>query len=130
MSARDGEAGNTPGGSAPAASAVAASTPDASATDISPVRRWTITFTVMLVSVLQILDTSVTNVALPNIQGALSAGVEEVSGPHLLPRRQRHRAARLRLAHLAARAAAVLPGLHRDLHRCALASRAPGAAGV
>jgi DHA2 family multidrug resistance protein len=33
----------------------------------------------MLVSILQILDTSVTNVALPQIQGALSAGVDEAS---------------------------------------------------
>ena len=33
----------------------------------------------MLVSVLQILDTSITNVALPHIQGALSAGLDEVS---------------------------------------------------
>ena len=46
---------------------------------LSSARRWTITVTVMVVSVLQILDTSVTNVALPHIQGALSAGVEEVS---------------------------------------------------
>jgi DHA2 family multidrug resistance protein len=42
-------------------------------------RRWAITATVMLVSVLQILDTSITNVALPHIQGALSAGLDEVS---------------------------------------------------
>jgi DHA2 family multidrug resistance protein len=42
-------------------------------------RRWAITATVMLVSILQILDTSVTNVALPHIQGALSAGLDEVS---------------------------------------------------
>jgi DHA2 family multidrug resistance protein len=42
-------------------------------------RRWAITVTVMLVSVLQILDTSITNVALPHIQGALSAGLDEVS---------------------------------------------------
>jgi DHA2 family multidrug resistance protein len=33
----------------------------------------------MLVCILQILDTSVTNVALPHIQGALSAGVDEAS---------------------------------------------------
>src|SRR5262245_6732966 len=33
----------------------------------------------MLVPVLQILDTSVTNVALPHIQSALSAGLDEVS---------------------------------------------------
>ena len=48
-------------------------------TALSPARRWAITVTVMLVSILQILDTSVTNVALPQIQGALSAGVDEVS---------------------------------------------------
>jgi DHA2 family multidrug resistance protein len=42
-------------------------------------RRWAITVSVMLVCILQILDTSVTNVALPQIQGALSAGVDEVS---------------------------------------------------
>ena len=42
-------------------------------------RRWAITASVMLVSVLQILDTSITNVALPHIQGALSAGLDEVS---------------------------------------------------
>jgi DHA2 family multidrug resistance protein len=46
---------------------------------LSPGRRWAITATVMLVSILQILDTSVTNVALPQIQGALSAGVDEAS---------------------------------------------------
>src|SRR4249920_2869771 len=46
---------------------------------LSNARRWAITVTVMLVSILQILDTSVTNVALPQIQGALSAGVDEVS---------------------------------------------------
>ncbi len=50
-----------------------------SETPLSPARRWAITVTVMLVSILQILDTSVTNVALPQIQGALSAGVDEVS---------------------------------------------------
>jgi DHA2 family multidrug resistance protein len=33
----------------------------------------------MLVTVMQILDTSVTNVALPHMQGAMSAGVEEMS---------------------------------------------------
>ncbi|MBI4255809.1 MAG: MFS transporter, partial [Candidatus Rokubacteria bacterium] len=33
----------------------------------------------MIVTVMQILDTSVTNVALPHMQGSLSAGVEEVA---------------------------------------------------
>jgi DHA2 family multidrug resistance protein len=49
------------------------------AAPLSPARRWAITVSVMLVSVLQILDTSVANVALPHIQGALSAGVDEAS---------------------------------------------------
>ena len=46
---------------------------------LSSARKWTITFSVMCVTVMQILDTSVTNVALPHMQGSLSAGVEEIS---------------------------------------------------
>src|SRR5207247_6182461 len=46
---------------------------------LSTVRKWLITFSVMLVTVMQILDTSVTNVALPHMQGSLSAGAEEMS---------------------------------------------------
>jgi DHA2 family multidrug resistance protein len=46
---------------------------------LSPARKWAITFSAMLVTVMQILDTSVTNVALPHMQGSLSAGVEEMS---------------------------------------------------
>src|SRR5215468_5929779 len=46
---------------------------------ISPARRWAITVSVMMVTVMQVLDTSVTNVALPHMQGSLSAGVEEMS---------------------------------------------------
>ncbi len=38
-----------------------------------------ITGTVMLVTIMQVLDVTVTNVALPHIQGSLSAGVDEVS---------------------------------------------------
>src|SRR5207245_523345 len=41
---------------------------------ISPARRWAITLSVMMVTVMQVLDTSVTNVALPHMQGSLSAG--------------------------------------------------------
>ena len=33
----------------------------------------------MLITVIQILDASITNVALPHMQGSLSAGVDEVS---------------------------------------------------
>ncbi|HEY3067123.1 MAG TPA: DHA2 family efflux MFS transporter permease subunit [Methylomirabilota bacterium] len=46
---------------------------------LSSARKWAITFSVMLLAVMQILDTSVTNVVLPHIQGTLSASVEEVS---------------------------------------------------
>jgi MFS transporter, DHA2 family, multidrug resistance protein len=46
---------------------------------LSAARKWAITLSVMMVTVMQILDTSVTNVALPHMQGSLSAGVEEMS---------------------------------------------------
>ena len=46
---------------------------------LSSARKWSITLSVMCVTVMQILDTSVTNVALPHMQGSLSAGVEEIS---------------------------------------------------
>jgi DHA2 family multidrug resistance protein len=46
---------------------------------ISSARRWAITFSVMMVTVMQVLDSSVTNVALPHMQGSLSAGIEEMS---------------------------------------------------
>ncbi|MEK7386616.1 MAG: DHA2 family efflux MFS transporter permease subunit, partial [candidate division NC10 bacterium] len=46
---------------------------------LSAPRKWAITVSVMVVTVMQILDTSVTNVALPHMQGSLSAGVEEMS---------------------------------------------------
>src|SRR5438128_2831364 len=47
--------------------------------EISPARRWAITLSVMMVTVMQVLDTSVTNVALPHMQGSMSAGIEEMS---------------------------------------------------
>jgi DHA2 family multidrug resistance protein len=46
---------------------------------ISGTRKWAITLSVMMVTVMQVLDTSVTNVALPHMQGSLSASVEEMS---------------------------------------------------
>src|SRR5207247_7764668 len=42
-------------------------------------QKWAITLTVMVVAFMQILDTSVTNVVLPHLQGSLSAGLDEVS---------------------------------------------------
>src|SRR6266705_6040207 len=42
-------------------------------------RKWAITVSVMLITVMQVLDTSITNVALPHMQGSLSTSVEETS---------------------------------------------------
>jgi DHA2 family multidrug resistance protein len=46
---------------------------------ISSARKWAITLSVMVVAFMQVLDTSVTNVVLPHLQGSLSAGLEEIS---------------------------------------------------
>src|SRR5512137_2338533 len=43
------------------------------------VNKWLITASVMIPTLIEILDTSVANVALPYIQGSLSAGQEEVT---------------------------------------------------
>jgi DHA2 family multidrug resistance protein len=48
-------------------------------TDDQAARRWLITTAVMLVATMQILDTSVTNVALPHMQGSLSASLDEIT---------------------------------------------------
>jgi DHA2 family multidrug resistance protein len=48
-------------------------------TTLSPAQKWSITISVMLITVMQILDTSITNVALPHMQGSLSTSVEETS---------------------------------------------------
>lgn len=42
-------------------------------------RKWAITFSVMLVTVMQVLDTSITNVALPHMQGSFAASIDEMS---------------------------------------------------
>ncbi|HEV8438078.1 MAG TPA: DHA2 family efflux MFS transporter permease subunit [Methylomirabilota bacterium] len=46
---------------------------------VRPARKWAITFSVMLVTVMQVLDTSITNVVLPQMQGSFSASIEEMS---------------------------------------------------
>src|SRR5262245_9638094 len=48
-------------------------------TDLSLTQKWAVTLSVMPLTVMQILDSSVTNVTLPHMQGSLSAGVEEIS---------------------------------------------------
>src|SRR5256885_14505992 len=57
----------------------AMTSPAPDAPPVSPARKWAITVTVMVVAFMQILDTSVTNVVLPHLQGSLSAGLDEVS---------------------------------------------------
>jgi DHA2 family multidrug resistance protein len=74
--AKGGDAVEVPSRPPPAESNEAPISEDA---PLSAVRKWTITGSVMLVTVMQVLDTTVTNVALPHIQGSLSAGVDEVS---------------------------------------------------
>ena len=49
------------------------------ASTLSSARKWSITISVMLITVMQVLDTSITNVALPHMQGSLSTSVEETS---------------------------------------------------
>ena len=46
---------------------------------IGPARKWAITLSVMMVTVMQVLDTSITNVALPHMQGSFSASIDEMS---------------------------------------------------
>jgi MFS transporter, DHA2 family, multidrug resistance protein len=46
---------------------------------IGTARKWAITASVMLVTVMQVLDTSITNVALPHMQGSFSASLDEMS---------------------------------------------------
>jgi MFS transporter, DHA2 family, multidrug resistance protein len=55
------------------------SAPAADAPAIPSTQKWAITLTVMVVAFMQILDTSVTNVILPHLQGLMSAGLDEVS---------------------------------------------------
>ena len=43
------------------------------------VNKWLITVTVMLPTIMEIVDTSVANVALPHMQGSLNAGTDEVT---------------------------------------------------
>lgn len=51
----------------------------AAAGDQAPVRRGPITFTVMLATIMQALDMTIANVALPHMQGSMSATLEQVS---------------------------------------------------
>ncbi len=70
MSAREPAQPDDPAASLP---------PVGAAEPLTSFRRWAITVTVMLIVVMQVLDTSITNVALPHMQGSLSAGTEEMA---------------------------------------------------
>src|SRR5256885_888385 len=54
-------------------------TPPAPEAPVSSTQKWAIPLAVMVVAFMQILDTSVTNVILPHLQGSMSAGLDEVS---------------------------------------------------
>jgi DHA2 family multidrug resistance protein len=74
-----GVSADGPTAPAPSATTDSESGPLAADLQVGAGRKWTITGSVMLVTVMQVLDVTVTNVALPHIQGSLSAGVDEVS---------------------------------------------------
>lgn len=48
-------------------------------TPVKEINKWIITLTVMLPTIMEIVDTSVANVALPHMQGSLNAGTDEVT---------------------------------------------------
>ena len=71
----------------------------------------------MLATFMEVLDTSVANVALPHIAGNLSASIDEVHlGADVLPGCERHHPAAGRLVFHAVRAQAVLHGLCGPVH--------------
>ena len=47
--------------------------------DLGVSRRWLISIAVMLGATLEILDTSIVNVALPHMQGSFSASTDEIT---------------------------------------------------
>ena len=80
--------------------------------------KWAVALTVTLATFMEVLDTSIANVALPHMAGTLGASSGRSHlGPHQLPRLHRHRPAHLRLALRPLRTQALLHDLRRDLHR-------------
>src|SRR5208282_2623387 len=47
--------------------------------EFSSTRKWVIAFSVMLCTVLEVLDSSIVNVSLPHMQGSFSASVDEIA---------------------------------------------------
>ena len=78
---------------------------------------WLIAVVVALAAFMEVLDTSIANVALPYMAGSLGATHRpEHLGAHVVPRLERHRPAHQRLVRQRARPQAVLHDLSRHLH--------------
>ena len=78
---------------------------------------WVIALTVTLATFMEVLDTSIANVALPHIAGGLRRQPGRIHlGADQLPGFQRHRAAHVGLAHHGHRAQALLHDLRRAVH--------------
>src|SRR5271157_6519787 len=54
-------------------------TPTHEVHEFSSTRKWVIAFSVMLGTVLEVLDSSIVNVSLPHMQGSFSASVDEIA---------------------------------------------------
>lgn len=59
--------------------AAATKVPQLESTSAAPSHKWLIALAVMLGTALEVLDTSIINVALPHLQGTFSAGVDEIA---------------------------------------------------
>src|SRR5215468_2254208 len=55
------------------------STPEHDTHEFSAARKWVIALSVMLGTVLEVLDSSIVNVSLPHMQGSFSASVDEIA---------------------------------------------------
>jgi DHA2 family multidrug resistance protein len=60
-------------------SALEAAHPSAELYEYSSARKWIIAFSVMLGTILEVLDSSIVNVSLPHMQGSFSASVDEIA---------------------------------------------------
>src|ERR1700682_6526688 len=60
-------------------SALEAAHPSAELYEYSSARKWIIAFSVMLGTILEVLDSSIVNVSLPHMQGGFSASVDEIA---------------------------------------------------
>jgi DHA2 family multidrug resistance protein len=60
-------------------SALEAAHPSAELYEYSSTRKWIIAFSVMLGTILEVLDSSIVNVSLPHMQGSFSASVDEIA---------------------------------------------------